>query len=67
MIEDQSSAKDVDPPATEDDPAGEVRLPVGRGALIRAQILAGAVVGAGTALGFLGREVTTTTPTPPFV
>ena len=60
MIEDESSAKAVDPP--EDDPAGEVRVPVGRGALIRAQVLAGAVVGLSTALGFLGREITSTTP-----
>ena len=36
MIEDQRSARAVDPPAADEDPAGEVMIPPGRRAIIRA-------------------------------
>ena len=64
MTEDQSSANAVDPPAAEEDPAGEVMFPVGRIAIIRAQLLAGAVIGLTTIMLPVpgGREITSTYP-----
>jgi len=44
---------ETDAPATSEDPAGEVTVPRGRRAIVRAQILAGAVVGLSTIFGAL--------------
>lgn len=53
MIDDQRSVEAADPPATSGDPAGGVLIPPGLRAVIRAQILAGAVVGLNTIFGSL--------------